>query len=134
VTAGHERGSATVELVILAPVFGLLLALVVVAGRVGAARADVDGVAHSAAREIALARNPSGASGPARAEAAASLHEGSALCRSMAWRAEITAAAVTVSISCSVDLSGAALLPLPGSMTVSGTSTEVIDRFREATG
>jgi hypothetical protein len=32
-----------------------------------------------------------------------------------------------------VDLSGAALLPVPGSTTVQASSTEVIDHFRETT-
>lgn len=133
-TRPGERGSATVELVILAPVFGLLLAFVVVAGRMGAARADVDGVAHSAAREITLARDPSAAIGRARDEAATALHAGSAMCRSMQWHDAVSATEVTVTITCSVDLAGAAMLPVPGSMTVTGTSTEVVDRFREVTG
>jgi hypothetical protein len=133
VTPERETGSATVELVILAPVFGLLLAVVVLAGRVGAARADVDGVAHSAAREISLARDPAVAAGRARTEAEVSLHAGDAACRTMGWHAVVTVAAVTVTLSCSVDLAGTALLPVPGSMTVTGTSTEVIDRFRETT-
>jgi Flp pilus assembly protein TadG len=134
VTRPADRGSATVELVILAPVFGLLLALVVVAGRVGAARADVDGVAHSAARELTLARNPASSVDAAHREAARSLREGSPLCRTMGWHTEVTAASVTVTVSCSVDLSGAGFLPAPGTMTVTGTSTEVVDRFREVSG
>jgi Flp pilus assembly protein TadG len=131
--SASERGSATVELVILAPVFGLLVSLVVVAGRIGTTRADVAGVAHSAAREITIARDPATAVERARAEASGSLDEGSPLCRTMVWQATVTPTEVTVTISCSVDLSGAALLPLPGSTMVQASSTEVIDHFRETT-
>ena len=43
---GHaaDRGSATVELVLLAPVFTMLLAFVILAGRVETSRADIEGV------------------------------------------------------------------------------------------
>ena len=53
-----DRGSASVELAILAPLVGILLLAVVVVGRVQVARADVEGAARSAARELALARDP----------------------------------------------------------------------------
>ena len=64
-----ERGSAAVELVILAPIFTMLLAAVIVVGRVQSSRADVEGVAHSAARSITLSRNPEVAVGEAHAAA-----------------------------------------------------------------
>jgi Flp pilus assembly protein TadG len=127
----QEQGSATVELVILAPVFFLLLALVVVAGRTQTARANVEGVAHAAARQITLARVPSSAEAAARVAAATSLHEGSPSCRTMGWSATLTPDDVTVTISCRVSLAGAELLPIPGSMTVSSTSSEVIDQLRD---
>jgi Flp pilus assembly protein TadG len=130
-TARRDRGSATVELVILAPVFAMLLAFVVLVGRVEAGRANVDGVAHSAAREITIARNPAAAINSARASAAASLHAGSPQCRTMGWRVALTAADATVEVSCTVDLAGTGLLPVPGTMKVRGRSTEVVDRLRE---
>jgi hypothetical protein len=39
-----------------------------------------------------------------------------------------------VTVACDVDLSEAALLPVPGTFTVSAASTEVLDRFREDSG
>ena len=44
----------------------------------------------------------------------------------------VSAEQVTVTVTCQVDLAEAAVLPIPGSMTLSATATEVIDRYREA--
>jgi Flp pilus assembly protein TadG len=129
-----DRGSITVELVVLAPVFALLLVFVVSVGRIQAGRADVEGAARSAARTITLSRHPHAAAQTARAAAASTLEVGSPTCQSMRWDAQVDEAAATVSISCNVSLSHAGLLPLPGSYTVSATSTEVLDRHREREG
>ena len=50
-----DRGSVSVELVILAPLFGLLLLGVIAVGRVSNARADVDAAARMAARDLSIA-------------------------------------------------------------------------------
>lgn len=126
-----ERGSAAIELVVLAPIFMMLLAFVVLVGRVQSSRADVEGVAHSAARSITLSRTPDAAAGEARAAATASLRVGSATCRSMGWDVALSDEQVTVTISCTIDLAAASILPVPASQTVSASSTEVVDRFRE---
>jgi Flp pilus assembly protein TadG len=128
---GHDHGSATVELVLVAPVFALLLALVVAAGRAQSGRADVEAAARGAAREITLARNPEEAVGPARAGAAATVRQGSATCRSMGWDVHLADDAATVRVSCTVDLAQAAMLPFPASYTVSASATEPLDRYRE---
>ncbi|ASW53100.1 TadE/TadG family type IV pilus assembly protein [Plantactinospora sp. KBS50] len=51
-----QRGSVSVEVAILAPVFILLLGLAVVAGRAAVARSVVDSAAHDAARAASIAR------------------------------------------------------------------------------
>lgn len=126
-----DQGSAAIEVVLLTPAFLLVLALVILAGRIGARRADVEGVAHSAARQISMARQPIRALAPARAEAATSLRAGSALCRQMGWQVSLRADEVAVTITCMVDLSDTALLPIPGTFTVEATAREVIDQHRE---
>jgi Flp pilus assembly protein TadG len=126
-----ERGSITVELAILAPLIGTLMVAVVVVGRATIARADVEGAARSAARTISLAREPSAAVPEAREAAARTLQPGSPGCRSMALTPVITPEMVTVTVSCVVDLREGAILPLPGSMTVSGHASEVFDEHRE---
>lgn len=129
-----DRGSASVELVILAPLIGILLLAVVVVGRVQVARADVEGAARSAARELAIARDPQAAIGAVESGLGATLDLGSPSCRTMSFTPAITDEWVTVTVGCVVDLDDAAVLPVPGSMTVVGTATEVIDVHRERGG
>ena len=69
----RERGSATLELAILAPVLLLLLGLVVLAGRVQVAAGAVEHAAMSAAREASLARTVDGARATASSAAAREL-------------------------------------------------------------
>lgn len=126
-----ERGSAAVELVILAPIFTMLLAAVIVVGRVQSSRADIEGVAHSAARSITLSRDPEAAVGEAHAVATETLRVGSTTCGSMGWDVSLSEETVTVTISCSIDLAAASMLPVPATYTVTASSTEIIDRFRE---
>jgi Flp pilus assembly protein TadG len=129
-----DRGSATVELVVLAPLVGILLLAVVVVGRVQVARADVEGAARSAARELALARDPNAAIGTVESGVAATLDVGSPSCRTMTFTPAVTEEWVIVTVGCVVDLDDAAVIPVPGSMTVTGTATEIIDTHRERGG
>lgn len=56
-----QRGSMTVELVLLAPLLLVLLLFLVLAGRVVEAHDQVDGAARDAARAASLARTPAAA-------------------------------------------------------------------------
>ena len=56
------------------------------------------------------------------------------MCRSMDFRARIGSDQVEVTVSCAVDLSEIALLPVPGTRTASATAVEVVDRHRETVG
>ena len=119
------------ELAILAPLVGLLLGAVVLVGRVQLARADVEGAARSAARDLSISRDPYLAVEAVRASLADTLDAGSPTCRSMSFSLTIGTERVAVTISCTVDLQEAAVLPVPGSMTVTASATEVIDTYRE---
>ena len=127
-----ERGSAQVELVVLAVVSFLFVAMIVFAGRLNVGSAHAEAAARSAARTISVARNPESAVGDARSAAEQTVEVGSAMCRSMGFDYGITPDEVTVTIDCEVDLSEATLLEVPGSMNVSATASEVIDQYREA--
>ena len=129
-----DRGSVTVELVLAAPVFALLLAFVVTVGRTQSSRADVEAAAHAAVRTITLSRQPHAAVAQARADAEASLSVGSATCRTRGWNVDLTAERATVTISCTIDLSDAAMLPVPANYRVSATADEVFDVHRENSG
>ncbi|HEY8527841.1 MAG TPA: TadE family protein [Acidimicrobiales bacterium] len=126
-----DRGSAPVELAVLAIVSFLFIVFIVFAGRLNVGSAHTEAAARSAARTISAARDPQSAVGDAEADARNTVNEGSAMCRSMGFHPEISADRVEVTISCEVDLSEATLLEVPGSMTVSATAAEVIDRYRE---
>lgn len=127
----RERGSISVELVILAPLFGILLLAVVVVGRVQNSRADIEGAARSAARDLSISRDPTAAVGRVRTEISQMVDVGSPGCQTMSFTPEITAESVTVTIACVADLQDASILPVPGQMTLSATATEIIDQFRE---
>lgn len=126
-----DRGSVSVELAILTPVFALLLAFVVLVGRVQSGRADVEAAARAAARTISLSRDTSAAIDVARDDAEAMVRVGSPTCTSMAFNPVVADGEVRVEVSCAVDLAAAALLPVPGSMTVTASATEILDVYRE---
>ena len=121
----------TVELVILAPLVGLLLGAVVLVGRVQASRADLEGAARVAARDLSIARDPKAATGEVRRDAEVSLEVGSPTCRSMTFTPTISATEVSVTIACVVDLQDAAVLPVPATMTLTADATEILDVHRE---
>jgi len=128
---GDDRGSVAVELVIIAPIFGLLLLAVVAVGRVQDARADVEAAARMAARDLSIARDPHARETEIAATVATMLHVGSPSCRTMSLDTTIGVATVDVTVSCHAELQQAALLPVPGSMTVSATVSEPRDVHRE---
>jgi Flp pilus assembly protein TadG len=127
-----DRGSVAVETAILAPALLAVMALVVVVGRVGNSKLDLDAAAQSAARTVSMARSPADAVAGAEAAARSTLRVGSATCRDWTFDAAITTSDVTVEISCAVDLSAASMLPVPGTAVLTTTASQVIDRYREA--
>jgi TadE-like protein len=126
-----ERGSVSVELVILAPIIGVLLVAVVAVGRVENARADIEGAARSAARDLSIARDPHAAIGRVRESTAAMVRVGEPGCRHFTFNATVDKSNVAVDISCLADLDEDSILPLPGSMTLRASANEVLDAFRE---
>jgi Flp pilus assembly protein TadG len=133
---GHgdgERGSISVELAILTPIFALLLLSVVAVGRIQNSRADIESAARSAARDLSIARDPTAAIGRVRAAISQMVNVGSPGCQTLTFTPTITPETVMVVIGCVADLQDASILPLPGHMTLTATATEAIDRFREVT-
>jgi Flp pilus assembly protein TadG len=126
-----DRGSASVELAILAPLVGLLLGAVVLVGRVQLASADVEGAARSAARDLSIARDPYLAIDGVRANLMTTLDVGSPTCRSLSFTPDIGTPRISVTVTCAVDLREAAVLPVPGSMSISASASEIVDTYRE---
>lgn len=138
---GEDRGSAALELVALLPVHMLFVMAVVFVGKINNSSANVDAAARSAARtmSIGVGRDVEAAEQTARDQASAMVDEGQSFCSRMAWDADVAVndppedpSTVTVTITCTVDLSQATGLGVPGTRDVTSTATEVIDPYREA--
>lgn len=124
----------SVELVLVTPVLLVLLLLMVAAGRLAQARADVDAAARDAARAASFARDVQGAEQVGREAARTRLREGGVTCRRLDLRVDTAAFAadgsVTATVSCTVDLGDLTGLRLPASRTVESSFSEPVDAFR----
>lgn len=126
-----NRGSVTVEAVLLAPVLVLFVTFVVAAGRYGQAATTVRKAADTAAREASLVA-------VARMKSAATARVESELRRAAEWctggntevrvTEESSVSKVTVRVTCTVNRRGLfSVLPAPRNVTA--VSTEVIDVY-----
>lgn len=133
-----ERGSATLELVLVTPVLLLMLLFVVFLGRLGEARNDVDRAARDAARAASIARSADDADVAGRNAARSTLESGGVSCR----RLDVTVDAskfsvggdVSATVTCTVDLADVAALKVPGSETLTASFTEPVDVYRGTVG
>lgn len=129
-----DEGSSTVELTILTPLLVALLLFVVLCGRLVSAQLDVDAAARSAVRAASLARTVPAATADAEQAAMDTLAAHGVICGQPSITVETgglqPGGAVTVTVSCVVPLSDLALIGVPGTRTVSATSTSPVDRWR----
>jgi Flp pilus assembly protein TadG len=133
-----DRGSATIELAILAPALLALLGLVIVAGRISAAGSAVEQAAASAARTASIARDARAAQAGAQRSALDSLRDQGVTCQPLTSSVDTrgfavavgSPASVTVNVTCAVPLAALAVPGMPGRRTVTATMTSPIDRFR----
>ncbi|MEU7916653.1 TadE/TadG family type IV pilus assembly protein [Microbispora bryophytorum] len=131
-----ERGSATLELVVLAPALLALIALVVLTGRIATAYSAVESAARDAARQASIARDPAQARRAATTSAAAALRREGLRCGpsvavdTRGFSRQVgTTAQVTARVTCTVRLGD--LLPgLPGQKTVRASFASPIDPYR----
>lgn len=130
-----ERGTAAVELALLAPVLVVLVAVVTAAGRMVETKSAVLQVAREAARAASEAPNPKAAHNAAIATAGQAA-EGLGLDPARLSLVQdphgfIRGAPYVVSVSYDAslaDLPGLGLLP--GSVTLGATHAEIIDAYR----
>lgn len=130
-----ERGLATVELVLLTPLALVVLAFLVIAGRLATVSSDMAAASRDAARAASLEQTHGDAVVAAEETAAASLAAQEVTCRNLTVTASdastfVAGGEVSVAVSCDVHLADVALPGIPGTRTVAASSTEVIDRFR----
>ena len=127
-----DRGSAAVELVVLAPALVVLMLFVVFVGRASGATEQIRHAADEGARAASLV-NRAAMVGVATAAVQRDLVTNGANCASTSVSVDITAGptveAVTVVVTCVVDSGGTNLLGA-ATRTVTARSTEVIDRHR----
>ncbi|GAA3393370.1 TadE/TadG family type IV pilus assembly protein [Cryptosporangium minutisporangium] len=131
-----EAGSVTVELTLLTPLVLLIVLLVVAAGRLADAQARLDQATYTAARAASLSRHPATAANAARTSAVAAL-DLPATCAALDVTVDTTAyapgGAVIVHTTCVVNLADLTGLGLPGSRTLTSTSTSPLDTYRAVT-
>lgn len=132
-----DAGTMALELALLTPLLVAFMMVMVGLGRVVEAQSQVDGAARDAARAASLARNPSAAQAAATDAAAATL-EGTAnkkWCENTPsapvdfseWR---RGGQVSVTVHCSIDLTGLSLIGFIPSKSMTGTATAPIDTLR----
>ncbi len=135
--SARERGSAALELVIIAPGLLLVLAVLIFAGRVAIAQQSVDSAAADAARSASISRTQDAAGGAARTAASSSLANQGLRCLTTGTSVDTsgfaspvgTPAFVTATVTCTVNLSDLGA-PIPGTRTVTGTVRSPLDTYR----
>ena len=131
----QDRGSVTVELVVLAPVVLALLLFTVGLGRIEDAQGTVDGAARDAARAASMQRDATSATTVARSTVTGDV--AGTNCRDLNVDVDTTGFAaggdVVVSVTCTANLADLALSGLPGRKTLTATSAAPIETYRGVT-
>ncbi len=136
-----QRGSASLELAIIAPVLLVLMALIVMGGRYAMASTAITGVAGAAARDGSLARNPAAARAAAVSTALTTLADQNLHCQGAPTvRVDTsgfaarpgTPASVSVDLTCVVVVNGLNVPGLPKTRTLHERAVSPLDSYRSA--
>lgn len=129
-----ERGSASVELVLLTPVLVGMLCLVAAFGRVQNAHADIDAAARDAARAASIERTPMAARLAGERAAVAGLNAEGYRCDPLVVAVDTAGfaagATVNVTAACTLRLSEVTGMGIPAAATLTARFSEPVDRFR----
>lgn len=127
-----------IELAILTPVILVMLLVVVGFGRVTHGRALVDQAAAAAARAASLAPTPGQAGADAAQTARDTLTASGLSCTAASVEVDTGAfrpgGQVSVTVTCTADLSATAMAGLPGTLTLQAVSVSPIETHRDLTG
>jgi len=130
----NERGSASVELVLLTPVLVGLLCLTVAFGRIQSARAHIEASARDAARAASLERTAGGARVAGERAASAGLNASGYSCQPLNVAVDTTGfgadATVSATVTCTLSLADVTGMGIPSSRTLTAQFSEPIDRYR----
>lgn len=126
----HERGSMSVEMIVLVPVLLMVVLIAVAGGRYVSAEGMTRAAARDAARAASLERSSSAAAAAASA-ALARAQTASADCTAATSTADFRAGgSVTVRVSCRVELADLGLVLLPGATTITAEASSPVDTMR----
>ena len=131
----RDRGSATIEAVILAPAFLLFIGLIIGAGRVATAHQSVESAAAEAARTASISRTAGQARADATSSAQHTLANQGIQCASLTVDVDTsgfstpvgTPARVTATVVCVGDLS---VPGMPGTIRIAATVGSPLDTYR----
>ncbi|GAA3620147.1 pilus assembly protein [Kineosporia mesophila] len=126
----RDRGSMSVEVVLITPVLVAFMLLVIAFGRYVAVRGDVEAASRDAVRAASLERDIGSARAAASATANASLG-GRWTCETVGLTGNFVAGGmIETELSCRVPVDDLGLLGLPGTVTVRATSSAPLDIYR----
>jgi Flp pilus assembly protein TadG len=134
----RDRGSATIELVILTPAIITFFVLGLMAGRFAIAKQAADSAAFDAARTASLSRTEAQARSRARLAAINSFTAQGIRCRTLTVTTDTSGfgtpvgepAAVRVTVRCVVEMADIAVPGMPGTMTLSSSFVSPLDTYR----
>ena len=131
----RDRGSMTTEFVVLAPIVIVIVLLVVGLGRYAHGKQLVEQAAAAAARAASLTASSTDAQTRAARAAAGSLSDAGLSCTGITADVDTGSfrpgGVVTVTVTCTADLSGLALSGLPGTATVTATGRAPLEAHRQ---
>jgi Flp pilus assembly protein TadG len=136
--AWRDRGSATIEAVIVAPAFLLFVGLIIGAGRVAIAHQSVEAAAAEAARTASVARTAGQARADATSSAQHTLANQGLQCATLTVAVDTTGfatpvgtpARVTATVVCVVSLADLSVPGMPGTLRVEATVGSPLDTYR----
>lgn len=134
-----QRGSLSLEFVLLVPALVMLFGVMVGGARAWIARSGVEQLAAAAARGASLERTPAEAEAAAQRLAAAQLGVGGIRCSSVSVTVDAgvldspsgTPGDVRATVLCAVPLADVLVPGWPGSIDVGATAAAVADSYRE---
>ncbi|MFD8425736.1 TadE/TadG family type IV pilus assembly protein [Streptomyces sp. NPDC059466] len=134
-----DDGSVAIEAAIVLPSLIMFLCLAIAGGRIVTSKAKIDAAAEDAAREASIHRTAAAAQDAAHAAAAESLTDQGVACASTTVHVNTGGVSVpvgqvgtvTVTVTCTVNLSDLLLPGVPGARTLTSTATSVVDEYRQ---
>ncbi|RKS76297.1 TadE-like protein [Actinomadura pelletieri DSM 43383] len=128
-----DRGSMSLEMVLVTPIFVVFLLFLAAVGRMVDAQSQMDGAARDAVRAASIARSAASARNLAADTAASGLRNTSWCAGGPSVQTDVSdwrpGGRVGVTITCDVDLGDLSFIGLPGTKRLRGEAVAPIDTF-----